>query len=158
MIVFKCLFFSQLSLEELYEIMALRQEVFVVEQDCPYLDADGKDKQAWHLLGYSQDQKLVAYTRLIDKGGSYKDYASIGRVVTSASVRKEGYGKLLMQESIRQTILLFNNPPIKISAQVYLDRFYRSLGFEPVGEGYLEDNIPHIAMIYRSQKASTQDM
>ena len=131
MIVFKCLTFSQLSNEELYDIMALRQEVFVVEQDCPYLDADGKDQQAWHLLGYSEEQQLVAYTRLIDKGGSYPKYASIGRVVTSLSVRKKGYGKLLMEESKRQIALLFNNPDIKISAQIYLDRFYRSLGFEP---------------------------
>ena len=145
--VYKCLSFSQLSNIELYELMALRQEVFVVEQDCPYLDADGKDQEAWHLLGYDEKGKLVAYTRLLGKGSTYPNYVSIGRVVTSPSVRGKGYGVDIMNESIRQIELLFGKQAIKISAQLYLDRFYQSLGFRPVGEGYLEDNIPHIAMI-----------
>jgi len=148
--VFKCLSFSQLSKEELYNVLALRQEVFIVEQDCPYLDADGKDQPAWHLLGFDDDQKLVAYTRLLDKGISYPKYPSIGRVVTSPSARGQGWGIKLMEESIRQMGLLFGKQDIKISAQVYLDKFYRSLGFQPVGEGYLEDNIPHIAMIWKA--------
>ncbi len=147
---FKCLSFSQLSTQELYEVMALRQEVFIVEQDCPYLDADGKDQPAWHLMGFDDNQKLVAYTRLLDKGISYPKYPSIGRVVTSPAARGKGYGVSLMKESIKQIGTLFGKQDIKISAQVYLDQFYRSLGFEPVGEGYLEDNIPHIAMIWRA--------
>jgi len=149
--VFKCLSFSQLSNQELYEIMALRQEVFVVEQDCPYLDADGKDQPAWHLLGFDDHQKLVAYTRLLDKGISYSKYPSIGRVVTSPSVRGKGWGIALMKESVRQIELLFGKQDIKISAQVYLDKFYRSLGFQPTGEEYLEDNIPHVGMIWKAQ-------
>ena len=148
--IFKCLSFSQLSNEELYQAMALRQEVFIVEQDCPYLDADGKDQSAWHLLGFDDNQKLVAYTRLLDKGLAYSKYPSIGRVVTSPSARGEGYGVELMKESIRQIGLLFGKQDIKISAQVYLDKFYRSLGFQAIGESYLEDNIPHIPMIWKA--------
>ncbi len=127
--------------------MALRQEVFVVEQDCPYLDADGKDQEAWHLLGYDEQDKLVAYTRLLDKGSTYLNYISISRVVTSPAARGKGYGIEIMNESIRQIQHLYGAQDIKISAQVYLERFYRSLGFESIGEGYLEDDIPHIAMI-----------
>jgi len=145
--VYKCLSFSQLSNIELYELMALRQEVFVVEQDCPYLDADGKDQEAWHLLGYDEQGKLIAYTRLLDKGTTYLNYISIGRVVTSPAARGKGYGGQIMNESIRQIQHLYGAQDIKISAQVYLEQFYRSMGFESIGEGYLEDDIPHIAMI-----------
>ena len=126
--------------------MVLRQEVFVVEQDCPYLDADGKDQMAHHLMGYL-DNQLVAYTRLVPKGISYEKYISIGRVITAQSVRRGGYGKELMKRSIQQIRILYGQQAIKISAQCYLLKFYKGLGFEPVGEEYLEDNIPHIAMI-----------
>ena len=144
---FTCKSFQGLSLEELYAIMQLRQEVFVVEQNCPYLDADDKDQDAWHLMGWNKDRKLIAYTRLLPKGIAYKDYVAIGRVVTSHSVRGSGAGKDLMQETINQANVLFEYPKIKISAQSYLVRFYESFGFESIGEEYLEDNIPHIAMI-----------
>ncbi len=144
---FTCKPFYELSLDELYAIMALRQEVFVVEQHCPYLDADGKDRLGFHLCGYTSEQQLLAYTRLLPLGVSYEKYASIGRVVSAPSARGTGLGKALMQESLRQAQLLFPGKPLKISAQSYLIRFYRSFGFETVGEEYLEDDIPHIAMI-----------
>ena len=139
--------YSELSLDELYEIMVLRQEVFVVEQDCPYLDADGKDQQAWHLMGFDKKEKLVAYSRIVPRGISYKNYPSIGRIVSSPSVRGNGIGKKLMIASIGTSENLFKGQPIKISAQCYLIKFYESFGFKPEGKEYLEDNIPHIAMI-----------
>ena len=141
--------FSDLSLEELYAIMVLRQEVFIVEQDCPYIDADGLDQSAWHLLGYDEDGLFCAYTRLLQKGIAYPEYASIGRVITSSKTRSKGYGRELMEVSIQETKRLFNTDAIKISAQCYLLKFYSSLGFEPVGEEYLEDGIPHQGMVLR---------
>ena len=145
---FICIPFQQLTLQQLYDILQLRQEVFVVEQDCPYLDADDKDQKAWHLMQY-QDQKLIAYTRLLPMGVSYTNYAAIGRVVTSPSVRRAGYGKRLMETSLKQMEAIFPNHPIKISAQCYLLKFYQELNFHPIGEEYLEDGIPHVQMIYR---------
>jgi len=139
--------FNELSLQQLYDIMVFRQEVFVVEQDCPYLDADGKDQMAHHLMGYL-DGQLVAYTRLLPKGGSYENYISIGRVITAQSVRRDGYGKGLVKRSIQEIRTLYGAFDIKISAQCYLLKFYKELGFQPVGKEYLEDNIPHIAMIH----------
>lgn len=152
---FNCQYFSDLSIVELYACMRLRQEVFVVEQDCPYLDADGKDQQSWHLLGW-QNQQLVAYTRLVPGGISYPDYVSIGRVVTHQSVRRTGVGRALMQESIRQIARLFPEMPVKMSAQCYLVDFYKSFGFETTGAAYPEDGIPHIAMIRKQKKLLTQ--
>jgi ElaA protein len=146
---FNCLPFAKLSLQELYDSMALRQEVFVVEQDCPYLDADGKDEAGHHLLGYNANGKLIAYTRLLPPGISYPDYASIGRVVTSPSARRTGAGRVLMRESISWCARLYGEVPVKISAQVYLTRFYESFGFEKVGAEYLEDDIPHVGMVLR---------
>lgn len=145
-IVFKCLSFYDLDLDQLYAVMTLRQAVFVVEQDCPYLDTDGKDQQSYHLLGYKEEQ-LVAYTRLVPPGISYPGYASIGRVVTSAAVRGAGVGRRLMERSLAQVNILFGEVPVKISAQHHLLTFYESLGFKPVGAVYLEDGIPHIAMV-----------
>lgn len=144
---FKCLAFYQLSLDQLYEIMVLRQAVFVVEQDCPYLDADGNDQPAYHLLAYNEQEELVAYTRLVPAGISYDHYASIGRVITRASERRSGLGRALMQASIQQIQTLFPGIEVKISAQCYLINFYESFGFQSVGESYLEDGIPHIGMV-----------
>lgn len=146
MLSFSCLTFDRLTPYELYDIMALRQEVFVVEQNCPYLDADGKDLQSWHLMGRNEEGKLVAYTRLLPKGLAYEDYVSIGRVVTSPSARGTGVGKILMQRSIEMCRHLFGNQPIKIGAQSYLLKFYESFGFQSTGEEYLEDGIPHTKM------------
>ena len=131
--------------------MRLRQEVFIVEQDCPYLDADGKDLDAYHLLGQNEEGKILAYVRLLPAGVSYPKYSSIGRVVTSEKIRRQGHGITLMNESIALCKKLFPGQPIKISAQCYLHSFYTELGFEKIGEDYLEDNIPHQAMIYRKE-------
>lgn len=152
---FKCVHFSELTVYELYAALALRQEVFMLEQNCLYLDADGKDLHGYHLLVYAdlldenseKQEQLVAYTRLLPKGIAYDNYASIGRVINASKVRGYGVGKKLMQESIRQMGLLFPNEPIKIGAQTYLLKFYTELGFVSTGHEYLEDDIPHTSMI-----------
>lgn len=138
--------FDQLSLEELYQILRLRQEVFVVEQNCPYLDNDNKDQAGLHLLIW-KNKDLAAYARLLPKGVAYSDYASIGRVVSSPKYRKMGFGRQLMINAIKEVRQRWSNDQIKISAQVYLIDFYRSYGFHEVGEVYLEDDIEHIFMI-----------
>jgi ElaA protein len=137
--------FDELSAAELYAIMQLRNEVFVVEQNCVYQDADDKDQLSMHCCGWDE-KKLVAYTRIIPQGISYTE-ASIGRVVTSPAYRKTGAGRQLMQESISRCFSEFNCAAIKIGAQVYLTGFYQSLGFVPCSSQYLEDGIPHIEMI-----------
>ncbi len=137
--------FNELSAAELYAVMQLRNEVFVVEQDCVYQDADDKDQASLHFCGWD-DTKLAAYTRILPPGISYTE-ASIGRVVTSPAYRKTGIGRILMQKSIELTRSTFNCSQVKIGAQVYLARFYTSLGFVQSGEAYLEDGIPHIEMI-----------
>lgn len=137
--------FQELSPAELYAIMQLRNEVFVVEQNCVYQDADGKDPGCWHLAGWD-GVNLVAYTRIIPPGIAFKE-ASIGRVVTSPRYRRTGAGRELMKESIGRTFSQFNCNEIKIGAQLYLTRFYQSLGFRQTSPQYLEDGIPHIEMI-----------
>ena len=135
-----------LNPHELYAAIRLRNEVFVVEQHCVFQDADGFDTNAWHLLGFA-DGELVAYTRLLAAGTMYVE-PSIGRVVTSPSVRGSGAGKLLMKRSIEAMQQLFGRQTIRIGAQLYLQRFYESFGFEKVSEVYLEDGIQHIYMLY----------
>lgn len=137
--------FNELSASELYAIMQLRNEVFVVEQHCVYQDADGKDPGSWHFAGWDGNE-LVAYTRIIPPGISYTE-ASIGRVVTSPQYRGRGAGRELMEHSINRTFSLFGCTRIRIGAQLYLTGFYQSLGFVPTGPEYLEDGIPHIEMI-----------
>ena len=137
--------FGELTLEELYAILQLRNEVFVVEQNCAYQDADSKDKYCFHLMGWAGDL-LAAYTRIIPKGISYTE-ASIGRVVTSPVYRNNGIGRALMNESIQKTLQQFDCNDIRIGAQLYLKKFYASLGFVQCSEPYLEDNIPHIEML-----------
>jgi ElaA protein len=137
--------FDELTPAELYAILQLRNEVFVVEQNCVYQDADGKDPGSWHLAGWD-GEKLAAYTRIIPPGITFPE-ASIGRVVTSPLYRGRGTGRELMEISIRKTFSQFNCTEIKIGAQVYLTRFYQSLGFRQSGPQYLEDGIPHIEMI-----------
>ncbi|WP_272957116.1 GNAT family N-acetyltransferase [Zunongwangia profunda] len=136
--------FNQLSLSELYHILQLRAEVFVVEQDCVYQDIDGKDEKALHIIG-KHNGEMVAYTRCFDKG-FYFEEASIGRVVVKQEQRKYGYGHQIMTASIKAIKDRFNTDHIKLSAQQYLIKFYESHGFKSEGEGYLEDGIPHIAM------------
>ena len=140
--------FDELTLDELYNILQLRNEVFIVEQNCVYNDTDGKDRSAWHLMAI-EDDKLVAYTRILPPGVSYHD-PSIGRVVTSSSKRRSGLGKELMKRSIEACEKLFGKTSITLSAQVYLQSFYESLGFIVVGEEYLEDGIPHIKMLRKA--------
>lgn len=137
--------FEDLSPYELYAILRLRSEVFVVEQNCVFLDMDDKDQQCYHLLGWQSDL-LTAYTRLVPPGISYEQ-PSIGRVVTSPAARGSGIGKLLIEKSIGETIKLFGKSPIRIGAQLYLKRFYESFGFVQVGDIYDEDGIDHIKMI-----------
>ncbi|MHB1106768.1 MAG: GNAT family N-acetyltransferase [Lutibacter sp.] len=137
--------FVELSTKELYNILQLRAEVFVVEQNCVYQDIDGKDEKALHVIGFKSD-KIVAYCRIF-KGGDYFEKASIGRVVVAANERKFGYGHIIFQHSVEAVKEHFKETSIKISAQFYLKKFYESHGFVQVGEGYLEDDIPHIAMV-----------
>lgn len=137
--------FKGLSIDELYAILQLRSEVFVVEQDCVYQDIDFKDQNALHVMGFKNDQ-LVAYTRLF-KPNDYFEYASIGRVLVKAGERHLNYGYDIMNASIRVIEETYNETKIKISAQTYLKRFYNNLGFVEAGEAYLEDGIPHIEML-----------
>lgn len=137
--------FNELTPDQLYAILRLRNEVFVVEQNCVFQDADDKDQASWHLMGFDGG-RLVAYTRLVPAGEAYQQ-PSIGRVVTSPSVRREGAGRELMKQSIEAVYQLYGKQDIKIGAQLYLKNFYESFGFHQVGEPYLEDGIPHIYMI-----------
>jgi ElaA protein len=143
--------FEALTPYELYNIMWLRNEVFVVEQNCVYQDADYKDQKGWHLMGVDEDNKLMAYVRLLPKGVSYEKEPSIGRVVTNPAARGTGVGRELMQIAIQQCHELFGKTDIKIGAQFYLFKFYSSLGFKQTSEIYLEDNIEHIEMIRNSE-------
>ena len=140
--------FEELSLNELYDIIRIRIEVFAVEQDCVYQDLDGYDQKAWHLMG-TENGELVAYARLFAPGDKYPT-SSIGRIVTAATHRAKGIGKELVRESIRECRRLFGEVDISISAQCYLDRFYTGLGFIAVSEVYLEDGIDHQEMILRA--------
>jgi len=137
--------FQELTTQELYDVLQLRSEVFVVEQDCVYQDIDGKDQNALHVIGY-KDDKAVAYTRVF-KPGYYFEEASIGRVVVKDTERDYKYGYDIMKASVEAIKNHYKVSTIKISAQTYLKRFYNNLEFFEVGEEYLEDGIPHIAMI-----------
>jgi len=138
--------FNDLSVSELYAIMQLRNEVFVVEQNCVFQDADNKDQRSHHLMGWD-NQKLVAYSRIVPPGIAYDSFPSIGRVVTSPTMRTTGIGKILMQQSIEELQKLFGKSSIKLGAQLYLKKFYESFGFVQSSEVYIEDGIPHIEMI-----------
>jgi ElaA protein len=137
--------FGELTTTELYALLRLRSEVFVVEQACAFQDMDDTDQLAVHVMGYI-DNELAAYTRLFGPGIKY-EYASIGRVVTSQKARGTGAGRLLMEYSIAIVEERFGKAPIKIGAQQYLQKFYTSLGFVKSSEMYMEDGIPHIEMI-----------
>jgi len=140
--------YHQLSKEMLYQIIRLRLEVFVLEQNCIYQDLDNKDQKAIHLVG-EEEGKLIAYTRLFRKG-DYFENASIGRVIVKKESRKKDYGKTIMQKSIEELKNEHNEENIEISAQKYLIKFYLDLGFKKIGEEYLEDNIPHIKMVLKT--------
>ena len=149
-IVFEPKGFNALSLSELYRILALRSEIFVVEQDCVYQDIDFKDQKALHIIG-TIDSKIIAYSRIF-KAGDYAQYESIGRVVVDSAYRKFGFGHQLLQYSIRVLLEKFDSQYIELSGQTYLLDFYRSHQFEPVGSEYLEDGIPHIRMLFRTKR------
>jgi len=140
--------YTELTKEELYKILQLRSQVFVVEQNCVYQDIDFKDQKAIHILGF-KNNKIIAYTRVF-KSGDYFNEASIGRVVVAEKERKYKYGYAIMEASIKAISTYFNETTIKISAQTYLIKFYNSLGFNQIGDVYLEDGIPHIKMIKNS--------
>ena len=139
--------FSELSTDEIYNILKLRSEVFVVEQNCVYQDIDDKDQKATHLF-IEKNNEIIAYTRIFKKGDYYKENPSIGRVVVSKKERGKELGKRIMRESILYIKNNYNNKSIELSAQKYLDKFYRELDFYAEGEDYLEDGIPHQRMFY----------
>lgn len=139
--------FSELSNLELYELLRLRSEVFVVEQNCIFLDQDNKDQKCHHLMLW-EGKEMVGYTRLVPAGLSYQEMA-IGRVVTSPTARGKGYGRVLMEKSIEQCQSIFGAGPIRIGAQTYALGFYSSLGFVAVGDTYDEDGIEHIEMVWK---------
>ena len=144
-IVWQVKAFEELTVQELYGVLRLREQVFIIEQNCIYPDLDNKDQKALHVLG-KLNEEIIAYSRLF-KPGDYFDTASIGRVVANNSLRGQKIGYKLMQESIKNIKDKFGETIITISAQAYLLKFYESLGFKVQGEGYLEDGIPHNRMI-----------
>lgn len=137
--------FQELTTKELYDLLQLRVDVFCVEQNCVYQDLDGKDEKALHVIG-KKDNKIIAYTRVFKPGDYFKE-ASIGRVVVSKDERQHKYGYDIMKASIQAVKDYFNETTIKLSAQTYLRKFYKNLGFKEIGEEYLEDGIPHIVMV-----------
>ncbi len=138
--------FEALTVPELYAILRLRAAVFAVEQDCVYQDIDNKDQKAVHVIGYTNENQIVAYTRVFD-AGDYFNEASIGRVVIAAPQRQFGHGHLLITKSIEAITTSFGIQKIKISAQSHLKKFYTKHGFVTQGAAYLEDGIPHLAMV-----------
>ena len=137
--------FDNLSLHELYAILQLRSEVFVIEQNCVYPDLDNKDQPAYHLMGWNND-KLIAYSRIIPPGVIYTE-PSIGRVATSPAARGNNIGRELMEQSMNKLYVLYGETPIRIGAQLYLLKFYNQLGFHKTSDVYLEDGIEHIEML-----------
>jgi ElaA protein len=138
--------FDQLSLEQLYDAIHLRQQVFVVEQQCLYPDADGFDPACLHVLGYDDAGALMAYARILPPGVRYEE-PSIGRVIVAEQLRGKGIGEILMRQALLRAAALYPGAPVRISAQARLERFYRRLGFVSVGELYDDVGIPHIDML-----------
>lgn len=145
-LTFRIRSFEELSNEEMYAMLRLRINVFVVEQNCPYPDLDNKDQRSFHLLAYAGD-KLAAYARCLPKGISYPDASAIGRVVIDPEFRSNKWGYQLMKKAISLCYEKFGKGKITISAQHHLQRFYEKCGFTAVGDVYPEDDIPHIKMI-----------
>lgn len=145
-IIWQTKHFKDLSVDEYWEILHLRTEIFVVEQDCPYQEVDEKDKVSFHLFGKNENNKVIATSRVLPQGISYKE-VSIGRVALKKEARGKGIADEMMLETFEFIISQFGKVSIRISAQEYLRNFYGKHGFKQVGEGYLEDNIPHIEML-----------
>jgi ElaA protein len=140
-----CKKFDALSSYELYAILQLRNEVFVVEQHCVFQDADNKDQHCYHVMGWDETH-LIAYARIVPPDISYSE-SSIGRIVTSPNARKTGIGRTLVQQSINELYGIYGRIPVKIGAQLYLKKFYESFGFKQTSDIYTEDDIPHIEML-----------
>lgn len=139
--------FNELTKKELYEMLKVRSEVFVVEQNCAYQELDSKDEASYHLF-LKDDDEIVAYLRILPKDISYPE-VSIGRVLTKATHRKKGMSKQLMKKAIKFITDILGENEIRISAQAYLQKFYKSFGFEPTSDIYLEDGIEHMEMLYK---------
>lgn len=140
--------FNELTLDEFHDILKLRIDIFVVEQNCPYPEIDNKDSKAYHFFG-KEESNIVAYTRIFKAGDYYKE-ASFGRVVVHQHYRNQKLGYQLVENALKEIQSLFGNVPIKIGAQKHLNKFYACFGFQQEGEGYIEDGIPHIYMIKKS--------
>ena len=141
--------FQDLKPEDLYEALRLRESVFIVEQQCAYADADGRDPAAWHLLGWAEGdgpRRLVAYARVFEPGIRYAE-GSVGRVVTAAEVRRTGVGRALMSEALSRLESLAPGQPIRLAAQRYLENFYSGFGFRTGSAPYEEDGIIHVDML-----------
>lgn len=139
MLSWRCARLDELDTRSLYALLRLRAEVFVVEQRCIYLDPDGHDLDAWHLLGHDAQGRLLAYARLLDG-------PKIGRVLTAPQARGRGQGRALMREALAECARRWPGQPVSLQAQAHLQGFYASLGFAPVSAVYDEDGIPHIDM------------
>lgn len=137
--------FDRLTGREVHDLLQLRQRVFVVEQTCPFLDADGLDPKCWQGLGRDASRQLVATARIVPPGLKSEEPA-IGRVATALEIRRTGAGRALMTSAIQQVQCLYPGQRIRLGAQRYLEKFYASFGFQPIGEPYDEDGIPHIEM------------
>ncbi len=151
-ITWKIKSFNELSVEELYQILHLRTAVFIVEQNCPYQDVDGKDSESFHLMGIDETGGLAAYARILPAGAAFSE-VSIGRVLTSKKERKTGLGKELMENAIQFISSHFGAVPVRIGAQYYLMKFYSGFGFKISGEEYLEDDIRHIEMVLETEES-----
>lgn len=146
--------YNELTVEELYNILTVRNEVFVVEQNCPYQDCDGKDKHAYHLF-LDDNGDVIAYTRILEKGVSY-DEVSIGRFLVQEKYRGKGLAKEMLLKAISFIEESLNEKAIRLSGQVYIKEFYKCFGFKEVSDTYLEDDIPHVEMLYKSDKTKKQ--
>lgn len=144
--------FNDLSTIELYKILQVRNEVFIVEQECVYQDIDDKDLDAYHCFTMDQSNTIISYVRILKAGVSYKHSPSIGRVLVTPNNRRKGYSSRMMKFAIEFIFTTFKEDIIIISAQEYLISFYTSLGFKQVGDVYLEDNIPHLKMVLTKSK------
>ena len=149
MLNYYCLHFDDLNASELFDVLSLRQQVFIIEQKCIYPDVDLLDKSCYHVLGQDTSGQLLGYARIIPGSAASKEYVQVGRVVTAKQIRKTGEGRKLMAFTMEFARALFGDTDIFVSAQTYLVKFYRELGFASVSDEYLEDGIAHVDMILK---------
>lgn len=151
MLHWKLISFEEFSNQELYSVLKLRTDIFVVEQNCPYPELDGKDQVSKHFCGYNIENELVAYCRVLPPNVSYSE-ASIGRVLVAKSERENKHGRVMMELAVELTANLFPEHNIRIGAQTYLEKFYKGFGFLPASDPYMEDGIEHLEMIKNTSK------